>query len=118
MLKRVDPTTTVLITYLQTIDTSVETGVLLAREEEKKTKRSKKVVAESSKNSVKESTSTNSPKKLPISEAEPIQPEIVVADTPSTQKEIIPAKTGVFRRIKMKSKHKSRSPLTNVVRKP
>ncbi|CAI9300237.1 unnamed protein product [Lactuca saligna] len=118
MLKRVDPTNTVFITYLQTIDTSVETGVLLAREEEKKLKPSKKVVAESSKKSIKESTSTKSPKKVSISEAEPIQLEIVVVDTPSTQKEIIPSKTGGFRRIKMKSKHKSRSPLTNVVRKP
>ncbi|CAI9295474.1 unnamed protein product [Lactuca saligna] len=87
-------------------------------EKEKKTKRSKKVVVESSKKCVKESTSTKSLKKVPISEAEPIQPEVVVADTPSTQKEIIPSKTSVFRKIKMKSKHKSRSPLTNVVRKP
>ncbi|CAI9295330.1 unnamed protein product [Lactuca saligna] len=118
MLKRVDPTNTVLITYLQTIDTSIETGVLLAREEETKTKCSKKVAAESSEKSIKESKSTKSLKKLPITEVEPIQPEVVVADTPSTQKEIIPSKTSVFRRIKMKSKHKSRSPLTNVVRKP
>ncbi|CAI9268433.1 unnamed protein product [Lactuca saligna] len=118
MLKRVDPTNIVLITYLQSIDTSVETRVLVAREEEKNSKRSKKVVAESSKKSVKESTSTKSPKKVSVSEAEPIQPEIVVADTPSTQKEIIPSNTGVFRRIKMKSKHKSHSPFTIVVRKP
>ncbi|CAI9277930.1 unnamed protein product [Lactuca saligna] len=118
MLKRVDPTNTVLITYLQTIDIFVETRVLLARKEEKKTKRSKKVVVESSKKFVKESTSTKSPKKLSITEAEPWKSKVVVADTPSTQKEIIPSKTGVFRRIKMKSKHKSRSPLMNVVRKP
>ncbi|CAI9290462.1 unnamed protein product [Lactuca saligna] len=118
MLKKVDPTNTVLITYLQTTDTSIETGVLLAIEEAKKTKSSKKVAAESSKKSVKESKFTKSPKKLPITEAEPIKPEVVIADTPSTQKEIIPLKTGVFRRIKMKSKHKSRSPVTNVVRKP
>ncbi|CAI9270235.1 unnamed protein product [Lactuca saligna] len=79
---------------------------------------SKKVVAGSSKKSVKESTSTKSLKKVPILEVEPIQLEIVVVDTPLTQKEIIPSKTGIFRRIKMKSKHKSRSPLTNVFRKP
>ncbi|CAI9261471.1 unnamed protein product [Lactuca saligna] len=30
----------------------------------------------------------------------------------------MPSKTGFFRRIKMNSKHKSRSPLTNVVHKP
>ncbi|CAI9269877.1 unnamed protein product [Lactuca saligna] len=69
-------------------------GVVIL-EEQKKTTRSKKVVAESSKKSVKEFTSTKSPKKVQIPEAEPIQPEIVVADTPSTQKEIIPTKTGV-----------------------
>ncbi|CAI9297486.1 unnamed protein product [Lactuca saligna] len=118
MLKRVDPTNTVLITYLQTIDTSVETGVLLAREEETKTKRLKKDAAESSEKFVKESKSTKSPKKLPITESKPIKPEVVVVDTSSTQKQIIPSKTGVIQRIKMKSKHKSRSPLTNVVRKP
>ena len=33
------------------------------------------------------------------------------------EQEIIPSKTGVFRRIKMKLQHKSRSPITNVVRK-
>ncbi|CAI9292742.1 unnamed protein product [Lactuca saligna] len=118
MLKRVDPTNTVLITYFQNIDTSVETGVLLAREEDKKSKCLKKVVAESSTKFVKESTSAKCPKKVPISELEPIQPNVVIADTPSTQKGIIPSKTGVFRRIKMKSKHNSRSHLTNVVRKP
>ncbi|CAI9276555.1 unnamed protein product [Lactuca saligna] len=56
-------------------------------------------------------------KKLPIKEAEPTKSEVLVADTPSTQKEIIHLKTSVFHKI-MKSKHKSRSPLTNVVRKP
>ncbi|CAI9269553.1 unnamed protein product [Lactuca saligna] len=117
MLKRVNPNNTVLITYLQSIDTSVETGVLLAREEEKNTKRSKKVVAKSSKKSVKESTSTKSPKKVLITKVEPIQQEVVVTDTLSTQKEIIRSKTGAHPRIKMKSKQKSRSPLTNVVRK-
>ncbi|CAI9292040.1 unnamed protein product [Lactuca saligna] len=87
-------------------------------EEEKKSKRSKKVVAESSTKYVKESTSTKSSKKVPISEPEPIQPDVVIADTPSTQKEIIPSKIGVFQIIKMKSKHKSRSPFTNIVCKP
>ncbi|CAI9299403.1 unnamed protein product [Lactuca saligna] len=118
MLKRVDPTNTVLITYLQTIDTSVKTGVLLAREEDKKTKCSKKVAAESFEKFVKESKSTKSLKKLMITKSKPIKPEVVDVDTPSTQKGIIPSKTGVFRRINMKSKHKSRPPLTNIVRKP
>ncbi|CAI9300106.1 unnamed protein product [Lactuca saligna] len=115
MLKRVDPTNTVLVTYLQTIDTSVKTGVLLAREEDTKTKCSKKDAAESSEKQVKETKSTKSQKKLPITESKTRKLEVFVVDSPSTQKEIIPSKTGVFRRIKMKSKHKSRSPLTNVL---
>ncbi|CAI9299282.1 unnamed protein product [Lactuca saligna] len=83
-----------------------------------KSKRSKKTDAGSFEKQVKESKSTKILKKLPVTEAEPTKPEVLVANTPSTEKEIIPSKTGVFRRIKMKSKHKSRSPLTNVVRKP
>ncbi|CAI9284855.1 unnamed protein product [Lactuca saligna] len=118
MLKRVDPTNPVLITYLKTIDTSVETSVLLAREEEKKSKRSKKTAVGSSDTKVKPSRSSKSPKKVPITEVEPIQPEPIVADTQLTQKEVIPSKTGVFRRIKMKSKDKIRSPITNVIHKP
>ncbi|CAI9297423.1 unnamed protein product [Lactuca saligna] len=117
MLKRVDPTNTVFVTYLQTIDTTVETGTLLEREETK-FKCTKKTDAGSSEKQIKESKSTKVTKKLPVTEAEPIIPEVSIVDTPLTQKEIIPSKTGVFQRIKMKSKHKSRSPLTNVVRKP
>ncbi|CAI9278434.1 unnamed protein product [Lactuca saligna] len=95
------------LAYLQTIDTFVEIGVLLAREEETKSKHSKKTAAESSEKQVKESKSTKSLKKLKITLAELTKTKVSVADTPSTQKEIIPSKTGVFRRIKMKSKHKS-----------
>ena len=125
MLKRVDPTNIVLVTYLQTIDTTIETGILLAREETM-SKRTKKTETGSSDKPVKESKSTKIPKKQPVTDEEPVTHEVLVADTtltkhvgPETQeKEIIPSKTGVFRRIKMKSKHKSRSPFTNVVRKP
>ncbi|CAI9271056.1 unnamed protein product [Lactuca saligna] len=86
--------------------------------EETKSKHLKNTAAESSEKSVKESKSTKSPKKLPITKSDPIKTDVFVADTPSTQKEIIPLKTGVFCKIKMKSIHKSRSPLTNVVQKP
>ncbi|CAI9297422.1 unnamed protein product [Lactuca saligna] len=76
MLTRVDPTNTILVTYLQTIDTSVETRVLLEREKETKSKCLKKTTAESSEKQVKESKSTKSPKKLPITEPEPTKPEV------------------------------------------
>ncbi|CAI9281790.1 unnamed protein product [Lactuca saligna] len=68
---------------------------IIQSEEETKTKRSKNVAAKSSEKFVKESKSKKSPKNLPITEAEPIKPEVVVADTPSTQKEIIHSNTGV-----------------------
>ncbi|CAI9271247.1 unnamed protein product [Lactuca saligna] len=51
-------------------------------------------------------------------EPEPIQPEPIIRDTQVTEKEVVPSKTGVLRRIKMKSKNKRRSSSTKVVRKP
>lgn len=100
MLKRVDHTNTILITYLQTIDTSVETGVLLAIEEDSKSKCSKKTVIGSFEKQVKESKSLKSPKKFPVIEVAPPKHEVLVADTPLTQIELIPSKIGVFRKIK------------------
>ncbi|CAI9262043.1 unnamed protein product [Lactuca saligna] len=65
-----------------------------------KSKHSKKTTAGSFEKQVKESKSTKSPKKLPITKSEPIKPEVSIADTPSTQKEIIHSKTGIlFREI-------------------
>ncbi|CAI9284035.1 unnamed protein product [Lactuca saligna] len=81
-------------------------------------KRTEKTDAGSYEKQIKESKSTKVTKKLPVTEAEPIIPEVSNDDTPLTQKEIITSKVGVLRRIKMKSKDKSRSPITNVVRKP
>ncbi|CAI9281789.1 unnamed protein product [Lactuca saligna] len=85
----------------------------------------KKTKTGSSDKPVKESKSMKIPKKPPVTDAEPVTHEVLVVDTtltkhvgPETQKEIIPSKTGVFRRIKIRSKHKSRSLLTNVIRKP
>ncbi|CAI9283832.1 unnamed protein product [Lactuca saligna] len=83
------------MTYLQTIDTTVETGILLAREEERKPNLSKKTTAGSSEKQVKESKSMKIPKTLPIIEAEPTKPKVSIAVTPSTQKEIIPSNTSV-----------------------
>ncbi|CAI9282452.1 unnamed protein product [Lactuca saligna] len=98
----------------------METGVLFPQTNEKKSKKSKKTDAGSSGTKVKPVSSSKSPKQVPIIEAEPIQPEPIVADTQLTEKEVIPSKTGVFIRIKMKlkSKHKGRSSLTNIVHKP
>ncbi|CAI9302036.1 unnamed protein product [Lactuca saligna] len=47
-------------------------------------------------------------------EPEPIQPDPIIPDTQVTEKEVIPSKTGVFTRIKMKSKGKRRSLATTV----
>ncbi|CAI9279119.1 unnamed protein product [Lactuca saligna] len=83
-----------------------------------KSKRTKKTDDGSSKKQIKESKSTKVPKKLPITEAEPNLQEVSVADTPLTQKKLFLRRPVFFEKIKMKSKHKSRSPLMNVVRKP
>ena len=42
MLKRIDPSNPILVSYLETIDTSVETGILLPQTSEKKSKKMKK----------------------------------------------------------------------------
>ncbi|CAI9302475.1 unnamed protein product [Lactuca saligna] len=101
-------------------DSSVETSVLLPETNEKKSKKSKKTDAGSLGTKVKPTSSSKSPKKVPVIEVEPIQPEPIITDTQLTKKEVIPSKTGVFRRIKMKSKskRKGRSSITNIVCKP
>ncbi|CAI9282731.1 unnamed protein product [Lactuca saligna] len=115
MLKRIDPSNPVLVSYLESIDTSVETGILLPQTIEKKSKKAKKNDARYSGTKVQSSKST---KQVPVIEPEPIQPEPIIPDTQVTEKEVIPSKTGVLRRIKMNSKHKHRSSSMNVVRKP
>ncbi|CAI9299880.1 unnamed protein product [Lactuca saligna] len=101
MLKRVDPSNPVLVSYLATINTSVETGILLPHISEKKSKKSKTTDVGYSDTKVKSSKKT---KQVPVIEPKPIQPESIIPDTQVTEKEVIPSKTGVFRRIKMKSK--------------
>ncbi|CAI9269555.1 unnamed protein product [Lactuca saligna] len=95
-------------------------GVLFPQTNEKKSKKSKITDVGSSGTKVKPTSSSKSPKQVPVVEAEPIQPEPIIADTQLTEKEVIPSKIGVFRRIKMKSKlkHKGRSSITNIVCKP
>ncbi|CAI9302825.1 unnamed protein product [Lactuca saligna] len=115
MLKRIDPSNPVLVSYLESIDTSVEIGILLRQTTEKKSKKAKKTNDGSSGTKVKSSKST---KHVPVIEPEPIQPDPIISDTQVTKKEVIPSKTGVFRRIKMKLKNKRRSSSTNVVRIP
>ncbi|CAI9285480.1 unnamed protein product [Lactuca saligna] len=80
MLKCVDPTNTVLVNYLQTIDTTIETGILLAREETR-SKRTKKTETGSSKKPINESKSKKIPKKQPIAVEEPVTHEVSIADT-------------------------------------
>ncbi|CAI9264184.1 unnamed protein product [Lactuca saligna] len=115
MLKRIDPLNSVLVSYLETIDTSVETGILLPHSFEKKSKKTKKPVVGSSDTKAKSSKKT---KLVPVIEPELDQPKPVVSDTQVIENEIIPSKTGVFKRIKMKSKTKRRSLGTKMVLKP
>ncbi|CAI9303810.1 unnamed protein product [Lactuca saligna] len=100
-------------------------GVLLAKED-KKSKHGKKNESGSFEKSVKETKPTKSPKKKFVTIEEPIIHEVSIANVtpvePTTveetqKKEIIPSKTGVFRRLKRKSHH-SRKSSPNVVRKP
>lgn len=110
MLKKVDPSNSMLMAYLQTINPSIKTGVLLPRSNEgssKRSRRSKKVEVSHSK-PVQEKKSTKSPKKKNNEEAvvskqydKPVEPESI-----EPVKEIVPSKTGVFKRIKKKA-HKS-----------
>ncbi|CAI9277334.1 unnamed protein product [Lactuca saligna] len=115
MLKKVDPTNNVLVSYLQSIDTTVVSGVLFDIEA-KKSKKSKKTDVGSSKKKVKVEKQKKSPTVKPASVEESAQQIIfpnstTVAATPtieaSQEKDIIPSKTGVFRQIKFKRKSSS-----------
>ena len=58
MLKRIDPSNPVLVSYLATIDTSVETWILLPHKSEKKSKKLKTTDVGSSGTTVKSSKKT------------------------------------------------------------
>ncbi|CAI9277340.1 unnamed protein product [Lactuca saligna] len=114
MLKRTDPSNFVLVSYLATIYTSVETGILLPQPSEKKSKKTKKPVVGSSDTKAKSSKKTKS---VPVIEPELDQPKFVVSDTQVIENEIMPSKTGVFKCTKMKLKIKRRSLGTKMVLK-
>ncbi|CAI9297421.1 unnamed protein product [Lactuca saligna] len=119
MLKRVDPNNPILVAYLKTFDSSIPTGILLPREA-KKSKKLKKVAPASPEQKKNGSKSSKSPKKqtknveVTIDETHVIEP--FVEET--QENVIIPSKTGMFRRIKMKSTHKRNSLLQKLVCKP
>ncbi|CAI9269777.1 unnamed protein product [Lactuca saligna] len=106
MLKRIDPSNSVLVSYLATIDTSAETRILLPHPSAKKSKKTKKRDVGSSDTKAK---SSKKPKSVHVIEPELDQPKHVVPDTQVIENEIIPSNTGVFKRIKMTSKTKRRS---------
>lgn len=122
MLKRVDPTNPVLIAYLKTFDSSIPTGILLPREESKskKSKKSKKDDPASSEKKSKGFTSSKSQKKV-VEENVVVTVEATQVNEPiveeTQEKVVIPSKTGMFRRIKMKSTHKRKSPAKKLIRK-
>ncbi|CAI9279283.1 unnamed protein product [Lactuca saligna] len=94
-------------------------GIFLPREE-KKLKKSKKVVPTSPEPKKKGSKTSKSSKKqtenveVTIDETNVVEP--MVDET--QENVIIPSKTGMFRRIKMKSTHKRKSSSQKLVRKP
>ncbi|CAI9277424.1 unnamed protein product [Lactuca saligna] len=81
--------------------------------------------ASSSKKPIKESKPKKSPKKKPVIVEVSVLPEVSTAETKKVdpvveekeEEEIIPSKTGVLHRIKMKSKHLQKSSSPHVVRK-
>ncbi|CAI9302019.1 unnamed protein product [Lactuca saligna] len=99
---------------IATIDTSVETGILLPQPSAKKSKKTKKPDVGSSDTKAKSSKKTNL---ILVIALELDQPKPVAPDTQVIENEIIPSKTGVFKRIKMKSKTKRRSLGTKMVLK-
>ncbi|CAI9267094.1 unnamed protein product [Lactuca saligna] len=94
-------------------------GILLPREA-KKTKKSKKDKPTSPAKKVNSSTSSKSTKQT--SETIIVTVDATTVITPvveeSQEDVVIPSKTGMFRRIKMKSKHKRKSSSKKLLRKP
>lgn len=122
MLKRVNPTNSILIAYHKTFDPSIPMGMLLPREEtkSKQSKKSKKANPTSPAKKSKGSTSSKSPQKV-------VEENVVVTVEPTyvsepiveetQEKGVIPSKTGMFRRIKIKSTHKRMSPAQKLIQK-
>ncbi|CAI9289389.1 unnamed protein product [Lactuca saligna] len=94
-------------------------GILLPREA-KKTKKSKKDEPTSPEKKAKGSTSSKSTKQKPLNVVVIVQATKVITTVVEESQEnvVIPSKTGMFQRIKMKSKHKRKSSSQKLLRKP
>lgn len=114
MLRKVDLVDSVLIAYLQTVNPSMEIGVLLAKgvtSTSKRTKNSKKVIQASPSKSAHVST----PKKVTKASSsnpnpDPIQQEVaqpIPEETAQPKKVAMPSKSGVLKRLK-KMDHRPR----------
>ncbi|CAI9279000.1 unnamed protein product [Lactuca saligna] len=112
MLKKVDSSNSFLQAYLKTINPSVEIGILLSRSEEDPSKHSicSKKVEESPTKPIQEKKKTKTPKRKPTDEVIVSKPEATTGATQTDEpsKEVVPSKTGVFKRLK-KIAHRSRS---------
>ncbi|CAH1440504.1 unnamed protein product [Lactuca virosa] len=113
MLKKIDPSNSVLVAYLKNVNPSIETGVLLQSSNEgssKKPKKSKKATDEVIVQESLKKVKSKSPKKV-IVEQEKVSKKIkkpkekVITES---LKELIPSKSGVFKRLR-KMSHKSRN---------
>lgn len=106
LLKKIDPSNAVSVSYLMIVNPSVETGILLQQSDEgsfNKSKKSKKVSDEVLVNESPKKVKSNSPMKN-VGEKEKPKEKVVN----ECSKELIPSKSGVFKRLK-KMSHKSRT---------
>ncbi|CAI9302734.1 unnamed protein product [Lactuca saligna] len=104
--------------YVKTFDSSIPTGILLPHES-KKTKKSNKDEPTSPTKKAKSSTSSKSTMQKPEIVAMTIEATTMITPVVEESQEnvVIPSKTGMFRRIKMKSKHKCKSSSKKLFRK-
>ncbi|CAH1443852.1 unnamed protein product [Lactuca virosa] len=106
MLKKVDPSNRVLEAYLLTISTNDGTGVLLAKHDEGSSNKSRK---QETADDFPEEKFDHSPKNkdgVVINVSKKLDKN-VEPETAAPSKEIVPSKTGVFKRLKKKA-HRSR----------
>ncbi|CAI9293706.1 unnamed protein product [Lactuca saligna] len=112
MLKKIDPSNPILVAYLQKINPSVETGVLLLRSDEgsyKKSNKSKKEIEEIPSKESPKKILAKSPTKRPDNK-EKVKKKVVKqieVTKNGSSKEIIPSKSRVFKRLR-KLSHKSK----------
>ena len=118
MLKKIDPTNSVLVEYLKRVNPSIETGNLLKISDEgstKKVRKPKKGVDDAVHESPKKQAKSKSPKKF-ITETEKPEEKVIV----ESSKELIPSKSGVFKRLMKLSyqKRTSSEDQSPTIRKP